>query len=272
MARKKTVKKPFSIKIRSYKLQEDGRLEFLKCAVSSGASFTPVPVSEGVINQKNECEHGQPWWSPSCRGNILSADFLKERRKKESFVHSKQRVPSVYWQDLDCQEADSGFSFKGSISYNEDLCVGSSVLTSQTFPGNHIAPHSAPMLGEFRDSKLRKDLLYSKFTVSIYWHPPVLSPLWKDFHLQRKSCSWIGAERKFYHFWFCLEQIHQGLSRLGIPGSQDSRDSNAKSHERNWSPMNCGHTHSLKCCPLLLAESFLSIQIYYWLFVVYWKF
>ena len=106
MARKKTVKNPFSIKIRSYKQQEEGCLEFLKCAVSSGASFTPAPVSKGVINQKNECEHGQP----------SSADVLRERRKKASFVHSKQRVPSVYGQDLDCQEADCGFSFKGSIS------------------------------------------------------------------------------------------------------------------------------------------------------------
>ncbi|XP_060985278.1 ATP-binding cassette sub-family E member 1-like [Dama dama] len=56
VARKKTVKNPFSIKIKSYKLQEEGRLEFLKCAVSSGASFTPAPVSKGVINQKNELE------------------------------------------------------------------------------------------------------------------------------------------------------------------------------------------------------------------------
>lgn len=82
-----------------------------------------------------------------------------------------------------------GFLSRVVFQYNEDLCVGSSVLTSQTLPGNHIAPHSTPMLGEFRDSKLRRDLLYSKFTVSIYWHPPVLSPLWKDFHLLRKSCS-----------------------------------------------------------------------------------
>ena len=69
VAGKKTVKKPFSIKIRSYKLQEEGRLEFPKCAVSSGASFTPVPVSEEVINQKNECEHGQPSVEPQMPGD-----------------------------------------------------------------------------------------------------------------------------------------------------------------------------------------------------------
>lgn len=82
-----------------------------------------------------------------------------------------------------------GFLSRVASQYNEDFCAGSSVLTSQTLPGNHITPHSVPVLGEFGDSKLRSDLLYSKFTVSIYWHPPVLSPLWKDFHLQKKKAA-----------------------------------------------------------------------------------
>lgn len=185
---------------------------------------------------------------PQLPGNILSADFLKERRK-ESFVHSKQRVPSVYWQDLDCQEADSGFSSRVVFPYNEDLCVDQ---VSSHITDFSLEPHSplttANAWGIRWTQSSEKIYSYSKFTVSIYWHPPVLSPLWKDFHLQRKSCSWIGAERKFYSFLILpgtntSRTIPSWDSRIS-----DSRDSNAKSHERNWSPMNCGHTHSLKCC------------------------
>lgn len=162
------------------------------------------------------------------------------------------------------------FLSRVASQYNEDFFAGSSVLPSQALPGNHITPHSAPMLGEFGDSKLRSDLLYSKFTVSIYWHPPVLSSLWKYFHLQKKNLQLNLCRKKVLAFLILpgtntsrTIQVYPftlNRSHLGIPGSQDSRDSNAKSHEGNWSAMNCGQTHSLKCCPLPLAESFYQFR------------
>lgn len=90
-----------------------------------------------------------------------------------------------------------GFLSRVESQYNEHICVGSSVLTSQSLPQYQIAAHSEQMLRESGDSKLRSNLLYSKHTVSICWHLPVLSPLWKDFHLQRKSCCSPVQKRSF---------------------------------------------------------------------------
>lgn len=103
-----------------------------------------------------------------------------------------------------------GFLSRVVSQYNEDLCVGSSILTSQTLPGNHTAPHSMPMLGGIQGLKAQK-----KFTLfKVY-----------SFYLLAPACPFSPLER----FPFAKKKLQLNLCRkevlafLILPGTNTSR-------------------------------------------------
>lgn len=155
---RKTVKNPFSIKIRSYKVQE--KWEFRKWTVSSGSSLTP--------RQRFRMSH-----SPGRRQNMSSASPLmgppgvqelfcllifggNEARKKTLQLLNKEALQ--YINKIRLLEDLWLFFFPLlNLFCNEQFCIGSSVLISHSISWHQQPPTYCYCTWEFEYSKHRND-------------------------------------------------------------------------------------------------------------------
>lgn len=194
---RKTVKNPFSIKIRSYEVQE--KWEFRKYAVSSGSSLAP--------RQCFGMSH-----SPARRQNVSTASpLMGPPGVQELFCLLIFSREGSIWKALPILNKES-IQYINKIRLQEDTIIFLLLEEPQVLCGiksSHFA-HSSSSIPtvpncnatalhwEFEFRKHRRD---SPLCTGLHLSVGSSPPLWKDSHLLRAAADLVMKSLKC--FWFC---------------------------------------------------------------------